>query len=156
MLGMFHVLSHVLQHFARSVSNYVESGLFRYRVFNCCFVLPGRLLFFLLLTGVERLLFIVRDVFRRRGFNTDGYAEISKAFVDTDSSGIVHCVGVVWFLSLDTQRFLRLESRTNANLARVFVRVTHGILLRLWSVLLRDENSGEILAWVIRCVRVRP
>ena len=119
-------------------------------------VLPGRLLFFLLLTGVERLLFIVRDVFRRRGFNTDGYTEISKAFVDTDSSGVVHCVGVVWFLSLDTQRFLRLESRTYANLARVFVRVTHGILLRLWSVLLRDENSGEILAWVIRCVRVRP
>ena len=94
-------------------------------------VLPGRLLFVLLFTGIDKLLFIVRDLFRHRGFNTDDYAEVPKTFVDADSSGVVHRVGVVWFLSLVSQRFLRLESCTNANLARFLVRVTHGFLLPL-------------------------
>ena len=65
------------------------------------------------------------------GFNTDDFTEVPKTFVDADSSGVVHRVGVVWFLSLVSQRFLRLESCTNANLARFLVRVTHGFLLLL-------------------------
>ena len=149
------MLSHVLQHFASSVHAHVESGLSRDCDFDRRLVLPGRILFVLLFTGIEGLLFIVRDLFRRRGFNTDDFTEVPKTFVDADSSGVVHRVGVVWFLSLVSQRFLRLESCTNANLARFLVRVTHGFLLLLRSVLLRVEDSGEVLAGEIRRVRVR-
>ena len=100
MFGMFHVLSHLLQHFCTSVQPDVENGLSRDCDFDRRVILPGRLLFVLLFAGIERLLFVVRDVPRSGGFNTDDFTEVSKAFVDPGSSGAVHRVGIVWFLSL--------------------------------------------------------